>query len=161
MTDHIDSVTAMVLRDGVIKDLNTDAKTINDEVKADLVAQGMKPSERRSATIGDTVIGTVTRSNPKPSLEVEDDEALLVWAVEHAPHAIEQRVSPGWVTQVKKDGGVIDPATGEIVVPPGMKLTRGTPTFSMRRTDEGRALTRQIASRLVGTALELETGHEQ
>lgn len=156
--EHVDSVTAMILRDGVIKDLTADAKAINNAVKADLISQGMKPTERRSAVVGSTVVGTVTRSNPKPALAVTDDEALLAWAVEKAPHAIEHRVSTNWIAQVKKDGGVIDPDTGEIVVPPGMSMERGTPGFSIRRTDEGRALTRQIASRLAGAALELEAG---
>lgn len=72
-------------------------------------------------------IGTITI--PKPSTTVDVDEAALVkWAEQHMPHEVvtikqvRDATRRKLVDEVKKYGGVVDPATGEVTPVPWATL---------------------------------------
>lgn len=114
----------------------------------DQVAAYLTPEDAKA---GRNALGRLGKSKPRESWRVTDVDAFTRWVEENRPTEIETKpaVRNSYLTAVlaacKVDGGILDPATGEVVCPPGIELGLGDPVVTMRLADG--------AAELVGAAL--------
>lgn len=105
----------------------------------DALADAVKPGNR--VQVG--TLGMVYRTLPKPTWKVTDRAALLAWAREHAPHLIVSTVVEDVTLPPLDADGEITIGGGETVRPAGVELVAGTPTLTVKPTEEARAVAAQ------------------
>jgi hypothetical protein len=100
---------------------------------------------REIGKLGDLPVGTVQLNKGRESWVIADQRAFLAWVQENRPGEIitTPTVRTSYADAVKaackKDGGVVDEATGELIVPPGVELREGDPTLTVKPAPEARA----------------------
>lgn len=125
----------------------------------------LNPGDRASAWVDGVNLGSVQMTDPKPTLHVDDEQALLRWVRRHVPAAIVTRrvttttITPAWVERVLKDGGTwTDPKTGEIHDVPGLAVSTATPQLRVEPNDQAKAWAGQMLAAAVTPAL--TEGHD-
>lgn len=98
------------------------------------------PGVRQPAVLGGVTIGAVSVSNGRTKWKVTNTEKWVAWVEEHRPDEIVDvpTVRSSFTDAVLRDGGVVHPGTGEVVVPPGIELDEGKPTLYVKPTAEAR-----------------------
>ncbi len=125
------SVATLLVASRVLAD---QLKAVDAALRAQAGA-GMLVGERAVAAVGDTPIGTVTRTKPRDgstTAAVTDEAALIAWCDVHAPTEVQtvRSVRVGFqrvLLDAAKNGGWVDKATGEVVDVPGVTVTEGAP----------------------------------
>jgi hypothetical protein len=91
----------------------------------------------------DRCLGKVGLSRPSMTPTVTDEEALTQFVLEHAPDEIEQKpkIRKPFLEALKasakaRNGHWLNPATGELLPLPGVKLQMGRPTLQVRPSAE-------------------------
>lgn len=146
------------------KRLKAHKKPVDDEVRADFEAK-FDPSDRKSVwrTIdGKQVkLGTLSLSDPTPVREVTDLKAYDAWVAKHFPAVPQTRVvevteiPSSWTAQVLKDGHVIHPETGEMMIPDGVTEVTRKPAFTVAPEPD---ILESLTGAEITDLLELETG---
>lgn len=137
----------LALREAALKTL---ADTIGDElktVKREMhVALASSGATQAAALLPDgTKVGTSSLSVPKPTARVVDEAGFTEWVAEHAPaetvtvvrEAYRKALLAEWSAAGAAE--VADPETGEITAVPGVEVSRGEPTHTVRLTTDGAA----------------------
>lgn len=101
-------------------------------VKAALAGAGMGPGDRVHARVGDDSAGTVSMSSPKERFTVRDQDEFTRWVQKNRPEEIVPQVRKSFQDHVLRSAA----STGE--VPDGVELVVGSPSVSVRLTDEQR-----------------------
>lgn len=139
-------------------------KPVDDETRADFEAK-FDPSDRKSVwrTIDGkrVLLGSLSLSNPTPVREVTDRKAYDAWVKKHFPTVPQTRVvevtevPESWTTQVLKDGHVVHPETGELLVPDGVKEMTRKPSFTISPEPD---ILEHLSGAEITDLLELEAG---
>lgn len=121
------------------------ATALNQDTRAELAAL-MKAGERQPCEVDGVDLGMVYMTKPTARTLVVDPAAFLAWVSEHAPGAIITRtiteVSPAWVKSILAKGCTDD---GE--VPDGLGEVTGSPTLTVKPTEQARTLARGLVQR--------------
>jgi hypothetical protein len=137
---------------------------VQDRLKA--IDQELRAQAKSRLTVGDRVtgfldpedpkgskLGTVTMTEGSEYVAVKDSAAFLAWVIENHPDEVESNptVRPAFskaVTEsVKRDGGWIDPESGELVEVPGVEKDVGDPKPMVRKTgDAGKLVAAALAA---------------
>lgn len=151
MTAAHDKARQALLEAAVIKE----ASKRNGHTRGELNAL-VKPGERFMA---DDDLGVVSKTNPKPGWVVTNPAALQAWVAEHCPDNLLTQtttttfVAPGFLAEVQKTGEcVID--GGEVVVPAGIEMRKGTPTLRVEASERAH----ELAAVWLGERLAIEGG---
>ncbi len=95
-----------------------------------------RPGQREAGTLDGQELGTVQLDRPSTSWQVRDRAAFTAWVEDTHPDEIVRSVNPAFersvLDRVKRDGGLVDEATGEVGMPPGLLLVQGSPTLKTR-----------------------------
>jgi len=139
---------------------------LNEEARRE-----MEPGDRITAKLpSGEKVGSVTLTQGRVSARVVDKDAFTRWVAERFPTEVVQVVRESFaktvLDAVKRDGGWVDKATGEIVQVPGVAVTEDDPYPSVRLTRDAHQLIAEAWQRgelaeLVGGVLqsrELEAG---
>lgn len=93
-----------------------------------------------------TVYGTVSRCSGRKEARVTDRDAFWMWVLERHPEWIVRLIDPDREKQLlslmTKLGSTVEPGTGEVV--PGVTIETGSPYISVRSSEDGRDLMRQV-----------------
>lgn len=108
-------------------------------IRTDLETEGapeFAEGDRESAVLPDGAkVGAVTRTKPRVSAKVTDEDALFRWVVKHHPtelvHVVNDAYKRRLLDAAKKAGQPVDPATGEVGVP-GITVTTGDPGWLVK-----------------------------
>lgn len=118
-------------------------KVITDQLKAmrgQLDGQArtvLEPGDRVTAKLpSGEKLGSVTLASGRVTVRVVDETAFTRWVVERFPSEVEQVVRESFqkalLDSVKRDGGWVDKTSGEVVHVPGVAVTTGEPSPSVR-----------------------------
>lgn len=121
-----------------------DRLSLHDRDLRDSLTATTVPGERLPAVLpgSDEPVAWVTRTKPtktKPTPKVTDRDAFFRWVQQHrgeeivTPPPPPPEVRSSFVAAVLADGGVTDPATGELVVPDGVEWVTPEPAKSNLR----------------------------
>ncbi len=143
MTDLHD-LARRAVGEKAILDAATELNAATREELAALLSRGTKLT---IFTDDESVeLGQVWVANPKPTLRVVDEDALMLWVAEHHPGALvevrETRISPAWLKGLLAAGA---DENGEI--PPGVAEVAGRPTLTVRPSDAAKSLARGLVQR--------------
>ena len=141
------TLTDLALREAALKTL---ADTIRDEltvVKREMGAALAESGATQAAALlpDGTKVGTSSLSVPRPSARVVDEAAFTEWVADHAPAETETVVRPAYRKSLlaRMTGAgvpeVADPGTGEITPVPGVEISVGARTHTVRLTADGAA----------------------
>lgn len=120
------------------------AKQLNDQTRAELAGQ-MEPGDRLTIKADDgTPLGMAYVSDPKGTLRVVDDAAFLEWVQANHPTAIIPAVNPSWQRALLAAGA---DTNGE--VPDGCEVVVGSPTLTVKPSDEAKAIALGLVRREV------------
>ena len=134
-----------ILQSGILSEL----KKLDGETR-EALRESLKPGYTSTVWDGDTDLGYVQVTKPKPAHGVVDGTALGRWVEEHCPEQIvvTHSVSETWLKEVLRTGVAryIDEETGEVieVTPDGVALVKGAPQLRVVPTAEGKALASAI-----------------
>jgi len=164
------NVRELALRLAVHKALTDQLKNMRSQLDEE-ARREMEPGDRITAKLpSGEKVGSVTLTHGRVSARVVDKDAFTRWVAERFPAEVVQVVRESFaktvLDAVKRDGGWVDKATGEIVQVPGVAVTEDDPYPSVRLTRDAPQLIAEAWQRgelaeLVGGALqprELEAG---
>lgn len=148
----------------VLKDwIATEERQLRDDTAASLMV-GERVPGALDPRDQETLLGFVQLTKARETVSVTDREAFTEWVAEHAPGELveipaREDVRSSFVAAVtaavKKDGGWIDPATGELLIVDGVETTVGQPTLTVKPTAEADAL---VADAIASRRLQLTPG---
>jgi len=160
----------LALKLAVHKVLANQLKGVRDELD-EQARQEMEPGDRVIAKLpSGEKVGSVTLTQGRVSARVVDKDAFTRWVAERFPAEVVQVVRESFaktvLDAVKRNGGWVDKATGELVQVPGVAVTEDDPYPSVRLTKDAPQLIAEAWQRgelaeLVGGVLqprELEAG---
>ena len=107
--------------------------------------QVMEPGDRATAKLpsGERV-GSVTLAQGRVTARVVDERAFTAWVAERFPSEVVRVVRESFakavLDAVRKHGGWLDEATGELVTVPGVTVAEGDPYPTVRLTQDAQQL---------------------
>jgi hypothetical protein len=112
-------------------------QVIREQIEPELV-----PGEKVKATLPNgTPIGNVQLTEEAARVRCNITE-VTAWVKQHHPEQIQENVSDAYLTHLftlaKKYGHAFDKETGEVI--PGIELERGSPSFRVTPSTDGRAM---------------------
>ena len=160
----------LALRLAVHKALTDQLKKVRSQLNEE-ARREMEPGDRVTAKLpSGEKVGSVTLTQGRVSARVVDERAFTAWVAERFPAEVVQVVRESFtktvLDAVKRNGGWVDKATGELVQVPGVAVTEDDPYPSVRLTKDAPQLIaaawqRGELAELVGGVLqprELEAG---
>lgn len=157
MSNRKDLTARALIEAAVIKLLDAQ----HEKTRAELRTKFEQPGEREIGTAFDHRLGSASLKAGASSYRVVDAAAFLEWvSANYAPHAIVRTVDPmvqaAVLSECKKSGGVVlDVATGEVGLPPGVAHRESSPTMEIR-ADAHATFVAEHWLRRGGDLLELE-----
>lgn len=102
----------------------------------------MVTGDRLTVTHGDVTLASVTKAKGRTTVRISDPAALLAWMAEHHPEEVvtRQEIRPATVGRILADTKAAgQPCFGGTLDVPGLTVTTGEPTVSLRPTDDAPA----------------------
>lgn len=158
MTDRKALTARALIEAQIIKDL----RAAHEKTRAELAAAFIDAGEREVATLLDQKLGTVSLKAGAEYWTVADQDAFLEWVCANFADEVEEilTVRPSFTTAVlakcKRDGGYVDEVTGEIEIPQGLALRKGSPTLEARTDKQAGPAVREWARYHLGELLGIE-----
>lgn len=115
--------------------------TVRKEQLNPEAVEEMAVGERYAAKFDGNVAAWVSLPKPAQRASVKNEDALLAWAKEHIPQAVEtvERVRPDTVKrlqdEMKRRGGWLDRESGEIVPVDGIEVSESDPSPRVQLED--------------------------
>jgi len=138
------SARELALKLAVHKVLADQLKGVRDELD-EQARREMEPGDRVIAKLpsGERV-GSVTLAQGRVTARVVDERAFTAWVAERFPAEVVQVVRESFtktvLDAVKRYGGWVDKATGELVQVPGVAVAEDDPYPSVRLTKDAQQL---------------------
>lgn len=158
-TDRKALATRTIVQAAIIKAL----RAVHDESRAELFELFEDAGEREVGNLAGQMVGTAALQNGRETWAVVDDEAFLEWVSEQNPREIVSAVRESFTAAIlaacKRDGGVVlDEATGEVGLPPGVAVRHGATSLVVKSEVDGAALVRSWLGDSASRQLGIEAG---